>query len=178
MIKKWLSNKHATRRLAVLLVMFLVLASGTLIYFQFFPQNLSVSADATPDIGQIRFPKTNITSIPDLLTKLVYIFLPAAGMWAVISLIWAGILYITAAGNTERAERAKKQVVWSITGIVIIAMSALIVYTFVRILTGNEPIPGTTSPGATSPGTTPSGAIPPQISTSPSIFIGPPLPPT
>ena len=109
-------------------------------------------------LGKIRFPHTNITSIPDLLTKLVYLFLPAAGAWAVIALIWSGIIYITAAGNTERQEKAKKNITWAITGIVIIALSGLMVYTFARILEGTEPIP-VSSPtiyGSPSP-TTPSG---------------------
>lgn len=119
----------------------------------------SVDPNKTPDLGKIRFPKTNITSIPDLLTKLVYIFLPAAGMGAVIALIWSGYLYITAAGRSEQVERAKKNFTWAITGIVIIALSALIVYTFARIFAGTEPMP-TTSPtpsGIVSPSTTPSG---------------------
>lgn len=108
--------------------------------FLLWPRN-SFAADL---LGTIRFPHTNITSVADLLTKLVYIFLPAAGAWAVIALIWSGIIYITAAGSTERQEKAKKNMTWAITGIVIIACSALIVYTFARILEGTQPIPTTT----------------------------------
>ena len=144
--------------------------------FLLWPGN-SFAADL---LGKIRFPKTNITSIPDLLTKLVYIFLPAAGAGAVIALIWSGIIYITAAGNTERQEKAKKNMTWAITGIVIIALSGLMVYTFARILEGTEPIP-TTSPtpsAVTSPSASPSWGPPLPPSPSPSVSWGPPLPPS
>jgi len=286
MVKKWLSYKHATRRLASLLIMFLVVGSGILIYLQFYQKYFSVSAatactisatgkvnganielsyevkdytltkderidletkaegedtwksqtlikspyvapalptkifyrvavynvikdentcasdyltydpttkkitsstddptngSASPSplplddsvLGKIRFPKTNITSIPDLLTKLVYIFLPAAGAWAVIALIWSGIIYMTAAGNTERQEKAKKNMTWAITGIVIIACSALIVYTFARILEGTQPIPTTslTPYSSGSPQASPSASSRPTP--TPSISIRP-----
>jgi len=127
-------------------------------------------------LGKIRFPKTNITSIPDLLTKLVYIFLPAAGAWAVIALIWSGIIYITAAGNTERQEKAKKNMTWAITGIVIIALSGLMVYTFARILEGTQPMPTTSSTPSAGTSVTPSGAISPSTTPSGSHSTNPTTP--
>jgi len=134
----------------------------------------SINPNWKPDLGKIRFPKTNITSIPDLLTKLVYIFLPAAGSWAVIALIWSGIMYITAAGNAERQEKAKKNMTWAITGIVIIALSGLIVYTFARILEGTQPMPGT----SVSPSISPSASVAPSVSPSPSNRQTSPTPST
>lgn len=50
-------------------------------------------------------------------------FLAICGIIAVISLIYGGILYITSAGEAEKAERGKKTITGAIIGIIIIMLS-------------------------------------------------------
>ncbi len=124
-----------------------------------------------PNLGKVVFPHSNITSVRDLLIKLIYVSVSFAGVWAVIGVIWSGYIYITAGSNAERAEKAKKNLVWAITGIVIIATSALIVYTFVRIFSGEEPLPTSSLTPYTieSSSPSPSPSISPLITPIPSV---------
>ena len=50
-------------------------------------------------------------------------FLIIAGVVAVLSLIYGGILYIASAGETEKAEQGKKTITGAIIGIIIIVLS-------------------------------------------------------
>jgi cytochrome bd-type quinol oxidase subunit 2 len=55
--------------------------------------------------------------------NIIYWFLIICGLVAVLSLIYGGILYVTAAGEAEKAERAKKTITGAIVGIIIIIAS-------------------------------------------------------
>ena len=50
-------------------------------------------------------------------------FLAICGVVAVLSLIYGGVLYITSAGEAEKAERGKKTITGAIIGIIIIMLS-------------------------------------------------------
>ena len=53
----------------------------------------------------------------------IYWFLIICGLVAVLSLIYGGVLYVTAAGEAEKAEKGKKTIIGSIVGIIIIMLS-------------------------------------------------------
>lgn len=55
-----------------------------------------------------------------------------AGAVAVIYLIWAGYQYITAAGDPEKATKAKNAIIHSVIGIVVIVLSYVILVTVMR----------------------------------------------
>ena len=65
--------------------------------------------------------------IPTILANIINWFLWAAGALAVIYLIYSGIMYITSAGNAEKATAGENGVVYAIIGIVIILLSFVIV---------------------------------------------------
>ncbi|MCF7836412.1 pilin [Candidatus Gracilibacteria bacterium] len=50
---------------------------------------------------------------------------------AMIALIYAGFLYVTAAGNDEQAGKAKKIIIWVVTGIVVILLAYALVNTLI-----------------------------------------------
>lgn len=58
--------------------------------------------------------------------------LSVAALLAVVALVWAGVLYITAAGDDSRMETAKKIVIWVVVGILLILASYAIVNTVMQ----------------------------------------------
>lgn len=68
-------------------------------------------------------PSTTFQAIfTNFLKWLLLIF----GFLAIISFVVTGIMYLTSGGDRERTESAKKQMYWSLTG-VIIALSAYVI---------------------------------------------------
>ena len=66
------------------------------------------------------------------VSGLVFAFLAAM---AFISIIYSGVMMITSGGDAEKFAVGKKNLIWSIIGIVVVALSYLILQ-FVGALTG------------------------------------------
>ncbi len=75
------------------------------------------------------------TSFRESLIKWTNFFLGFLALAAMISLIFAGFLYVTSAGNDEQAGKAKKIIIWVVIGIVVI----LLAYAFVNTLIDKGP---------------------------------------
>lgn len=60
----------------------------------------------------------------------VRVILTLVGTLAFVAFVWAGFLYITSFANEENAEKAKKILIWTAIGIVVI----LLAYTFTSAL--------------------------------------------
>ena len=69
---------------------------------------------------------SDATPISTILENILQFLLSIVGVLAIISLVVAGVLYLTAAGNTKQVDLAKKAVQFSIIGIVV-ALGALII---------------------------------------------------
>ena len=65
--------------------------------------------------------------IVGLLTRIANWILDLAGALAVLAIVYSGLMYITSAGNQEKSEKAKKNLVWAIVGLIIILLSYLVV---------------------------------------------------
>jgi hypothetical protein len=70
----------------------------------------------------------NVTSVGTLYYNILVTFLFVASLAAVITFIYAGIVYLTAGGEAEKAEKAKKMITGSIIGIIVIIAS----YTMIK----------------------------------------------
>lgn len=81
----------------------------------------------------------SIEDFGDLLQKIIQILLYVAGAIAVIFLMMGGFRYVTASGNDEAVEKAKKTVTNSLLGIVIIVLSYTIVLIVNTLLTSPAP---------------------------------------
>ena len=73
------------------------------------------SLQADPNTGKLvdpdrAFQKDNIPTPEATYYNVIYYFLLIAGLVAVLSLIYGGVLYVTSAGEVEQAERGKKTV--------------------------------------------------------------------
>lgn len=71
--------------------------------------------------------KTGTAGVQQLMSKAVSALTFAMGSLLLLFYVYAGILWMTAAGNQERIGQAKKIVVWSTLGVVVILSSYLIV---------------------------------------------------
>lgn len=65
-------------------------------------------------------------TLGDFVVTIIDIILWIAGIAAVIYLLWAGILYITSAGDEARAEKGRKGIVNAVIGIIIITLAFVI----------------------------------------------------
>jgi hypothetical protein len=75
--------------------------------------------------------------IVGLLTRIANWILELAGALAVIAIIYSGLMYITASGVPEKAEKAKKNLIWAIVGLIVIFLSLLIIQWVHGILATN-----------------------------------------
>ncbi len=71
------------------------------------------------------------TSFRDALITWTNFFLGFLSIIAMLSMIYAGFLYITAAGNDEQAQKAKKIIIWVVTGIIVILIAYALVNTLI-----------------------------------------------
>lgn len=72
-------------------------------------------------------------SAKDILQTIVKWLLSLIGTLAVISLLYGGFLYITSQGDESKAERAKTIILYSIIGLVVIGLSAIIVNVVISV---------------------------------------------
>lgn len=83
-----------------------------------------------------------------------------AGSLGVLILIVGGILYLTSAGNQERIEKAKKTIRGAIIGLVIILLSAVIVFSLGRIFAQPSGQNGGSGTGGSGGGQSSSSSVP------------------
>lgn len=88
--------------------------------------NPTAVAGATGGQGSLRL----------LVLQIVNFFLGFLGLIAVVMIIYGGFLYVSAAGKEDKIEQAKKIIMYSIIGILIILLSFAIVNTILGAGTG------------------------------------------
>lgn len=77
--------------------------------------------------------RINASSIPEFLGKLIKIIMGVLGTIALVIIVYAGILWMTAAGNSTREKEALDTIFWAILGVIIILSS----YALVKFIIGN-----------------------------------------
>ncbi len=77
-------------------------------------------------------PSGNINSVPNLINAILTPVWQVFIGLAVIMIIIAGILFLTAAGNPEKVQQARNAFLWGIVGIVV-GILAFSITTVVRI---------------------------------------------
>ena len=73
---------------------------------------------------------THTETFSDLIIKYVNFVLPYLALGAFAGLVWAGFLYITAYGNEDQLGKAKKIIIWSIVGLLLVIVSFAIIQFF------------------------------------------------
>ncbi len=72
-------------------------------------------------------PASSALTLSQIATNVLNFLLSIVGILALIMLVVGGIMYLTAAGDEDRADTAKKIVKWSIIGIAVALASLVIV---------------------------------------------------
>jgi len=87
---------------------------------------------------------THTDNFGDYVIKLVNFALPYLTLAAFIGYVVAGFLYVTAFGNDEQLQKAKKILIWATVGIILVILS----YAITSLLTGSlvERLNPTSSP--------------------------------
>lgn len=88
-----------------------------------------ISGEDAP--GNIAEATGGETSFRTLARTMVNYFLFFLGFIATVMFIYGGVLYVTAAGNDENVQKAKKVLMYSVVGIVVILLSVAIVNTII-----------------------------------------------
>jgi hypothetical protein len=83
-----------------------------------------------PDAGEYKGIAVEV-SLRQFLITWTNFFLKFLALIAMIALIYAGFLYVTAAGNDEQAGKAKKIISWVVIGIVVILLAYALVNTLI-----------------------------------------------
>jgi len=90
-----------------------------------------VAQDADTDVGNLlKTGGTNadfgtvISYVRDVISLLINF----AGIIALIMIFYATIIYVTSYGDDAKIETAKKTLLWSIIGVIIVALAWIIVY--------------------------------------------------
>jgi len=84
-------------------------------------------------------PGGRLTGSGGIIDFVVTWFLILAGAIAVIYLIYGGMLYITAAGDAEKATKGRTALINAIIGIIIIALAFVIVQWVTQVIQGGTP---------------------------------------
>lgn len=99
------------------------------------------SAQLNEGFGQIRdIAQQSGLSVrePEEFIKLaINTLLSFVGLVALAVVIWGGVLYITSAGDEDRAAKGKRLVLYAIVGLLLIGASAIIVNLAISLFTGN-----------------------------------------
>ncbi len=101
---------------------------------------LAAFAQGVETVGGVNAiqPATSSGSLSDTVSKVLNIIFWVATIMAIIYLVMSGINYITAGGDPEKADGARKGIVNAIIGLVIIALA----YVIVGAVTGSIGTPG------------------------------------
>jgi hypothetical protein len=79
-------------------------------------------------------------SVSNLVTLFITWVIYIAGVLAFLYLVYSGILYITAGGNSDQAKKAQLGLINAIIGIVIVVLSYVILRAVVSLAMGNGTI--------------------------------------
>ena len=131
-------KQNRNSRLAIFASLFilLVVCGSVIVTATVYAQSvIQTCADGSPvdKEGKCPIPNpasqylVNIDNFPDLIVRIITIFLYFSGAIALIFLIIGGFQYIAARGNEEATEKAKKTISGAILGIAIIIMSFALV---------------------------------------------------
>lgn len=110
---------------------FVVLLVGLFQVFGFFPARAACDAATQDTIGGICVPKSSTTGLSDkpvldIAKNLMNWLLAIFGFIAIIGFVISGVQYLTSAGDEGQADTAKRNMKYSIIG-VIVALSGWVI---------------------------------------------------
>ena len=98
--------------------------------------NAQNSAENLFDLNSARAIGLGNESLKDTINSIIQVILGFLGLLAVIIILWGGFIWMTAMGDEEKTEKAKKLIIAGIIGIIII-LAAYAIAQFVITNIGN-----------------------------------------
>ncbi len=99
---------------------------------------LAILPTTSPENWQLIFNPTCASGSNDAVCTLLLnaknLLLGVGGGIGVLLLVYAGFMYVTAYGNEERATQAKKIILWTIVGLIIIMGAELLIGELINVL--------------------------------------------
>jgi hypothetical protein len=92
----------------------------------------------------IEYGGGQVTQLPSycdeatVYARITYWLYYIIGLAAVISIIYGGYLYMTAASNDEQRGRGKKVIIWTIAGVVLALLATMIVGVVINLIVDNR----------------------------------------
>ena len=176
MLKKRLKIQYSIFNIQYLIIIFIlaVFVFGIFVNFTFAQSPVDVNYAFTGDTGvtadELAGQAGLSTRDPrEIVAFVINIILGFLGIIAVGLIIYAGFMWMTAAGNADKIELAKKIMTRAAIGLLIILSSFAIATFILRVLlgaTGGSGTPGGSNPGGSNPG----GGLPAEfllLNTSP-----------
>jgi len=81
---------------------------------------------------------TTTSSAREFVVNVTNFILSFLGLAAIVVVIYGGVLYVTAGGESEKADKGKKSIMYAMMGIVIVLISYALVNTLIKGATGGE----------------------------------------
>ncbi len=121
--------------LATVLLCFLMLVIALPAFAEPNSTTFGGGLEALKKIAEKNKLNTTQTSTKGILQTITQWLLSLVGTIAVISLLYGGFLYITSQGEEGPVEKAKHIILYSVIGIIIIGVSAIIVNVAINVAT-------------------------------------------
>lgn len=104
----------------------------------FFPA-LVLAQTATGGWNKSNYDRTGLPKTPlaDIISNIAFWLLAIFGFIAVIGFVISGIIYLVAAGDEDAQERAKRAMIYSITGVVVGLAGLVVIYAVDYFLGGS-----------------------------------------
>jgi hypothetical protein len=114
------------------------IASGTQTFTRDSSGNITVTTPTTNGGSSLKdiIPKSNYSDLNKLMLDIANRLIEICAGLALIAVVYSGIMYITAGGDTAKAETARKNLTWAITGVVVAILAGVIVTIVNNALTG------------------------------------------
>ena len=95
-----------------------------------------VCAQTLKEITDLGGTDASLKSVSDTIFIVIKFALDLAGMVGFIIILYASVLYVISFGDENKAETAKKTLLWSIIGMIAVASAWFLVY-FIDVSLGN-----------------------------------------
>lgn len=95
-----------------------------------------ISSQVQPGFNNLGQIQQNYTTPDFMIYRFISVLMWVFAVAAVIIIIYGGIQYMTAGGDPEKAQSAKKTIIGTIIGIVIFSCSFIIYRTMIKTLAG------------------------------------------
>lgn len=108
-----------------------------LVFFIFSFLNIAAAQDVTLDNPIPGLKGVPLSAwAPTLFGRIIEAFLAAAGVVALIFVIWGGFLWLTSAGNTDKIKKGRDTLLWAILGLAAIFLSYVVLNFVLSVLAG------------------------------------------